>query len=315
MPSPRMALTILLVTSGALLAVPGSASAQPACGDPITEDTVLTEDLICDYGQGAPGPDGRGGEYSLLIGADGVTLDLNGHLVGTENASDAPGIGVFGHSDVTIKNGRSPFITLADTTASRLTGLQSSGWVEVWRSDRSRIVNSTLGGIHLYDSDDNVVRDNTSRSGDGGVTLTRSDRNAVRRNTLCGGMAGPLAVREGSDANLIQGNVVPGCASTYSGGIHVRAQTAGNRLVGNTVFGVRGLPPDLGDPIPAGSGDGIHVESPATTLRGNTANFNDGYGIEAVAGVKSGVNYARGNGNPLQCLNVKCLLRPRALAP
>jgi parallel beta-helix repeat protein len=304
MPSPRMALTILLMAAGALLTVPGSASAQPVCGETITADTVLTEDLICD--RGAPGPGPRG-EYSLLIGADGVALDLNGHLVGPEYV----GIGVFGHSDVTIKNGRSPYITLADTTDSRLTGLEGSGWVEVFRSDRSRIANSTLAGIHLYDSDDSVIRDNTSRSVDGGVTLWRSDRNRVRRNTLCGGMGGPLDVREGSDANLIQGNVVPGCASTYAGGIHVRAQTAGNRLVGNTVFGVRGLPPDYGRVRPAGSGDGIHVQSPATTLIRNTSNFNDDHGIEAVAGVTSGVNYARGNGNPQQCVNVRCRPAPR----
>lgn len=53
--------------------------------------------------------------------------------------------------------------------------------------------------------------------------------------------------------------------------------------------------------------DGIHVNEPATTLTKNTANDNDDYGIEAVAGVTDGGgNKARDNGNPAQCLNVFC---------
>jgi parallel beta-helix repeat protein len=322
MPSPRMAVTILLVTSGALLAVPGSASAQPVCGETITEDTTLTADLICAEGDGVlpPGRDDwwNPWEYGLLIGADGVTLDLNGHLVGAASWPDQ-GIGVFGHSDVTIKNGRTSHVALVDTTDSRLIGVEAV-MLGLTRSDRNRIADS-VGRVGLSASDDSVVQDNTAMGEGGGVTLYGSDRNVVRRNTVCGGMGGPLLVAQGSDANLIKDNSVPDtlpewgeCASTYSAGIEIRADTAGNRLIGNTVLGVPNYAVP-GEPVPSGSGDGIYVESPATTLRGNTANFNDGYGIEAVAGVKSGGNYARGNGNPLQCLNVKCLLRPRGLAP
>ena len=52
--------------------------------------------------------------------------------------------------------------------------------------------------------------------------------------------------------------------------------------------------------------DGIDVDVPAT-ISNNLANFNGDFGIEAVPGVTDGGgNKARGNGNPAQCLNVRC---------
>jgi hypothetical protein len=60
-------------------------------------------------------------------------------------------------------------------------------------------------------------------------------------------------------------------------------------------------------------GDGIRVLTPDTFLSGNITNNFAGYGINAVEGVKSGVNYATGNGNPAQCLNVSCV--PGGSAP
>ena len=53
--------------------------------------------------------------------------------------------------------------------------------------------------------------------------------------------------------------------------------------------------------------DGIDVESPSTTLRGNVAADNDDLGIEAVPDVTDGgKNRAFANGDPLQCTNVQC---------
>lgn len=53
--------------------------------------------------------------------------------------------------------------------------------------------------------------------------------------------------------------------------------------------------------------DGFDIRSAATTLTRNTANRNQDFGIEAVAGaIDGGGNRARGNGNPLQCINVIC---------
>ena len=57
------AVVALMASSGAAVA-----AKQPKCGDTITTDTILHHDLVNCRNNG------------ILIGADGVTLDLNGHL-------------------------------------------------------------------------------------------------------------------------------------------------------------------------------------------------------------------------------------------
>ena len=63
--------TILAITAlvGAIFALaPGAAqAADPACGDTITTDTTLHADLVNCPGDG------------LVIGANNITLNLNGH--------------------------------------------------------------------------------------------------------------------------------------------------------------------------------------------------------------------------------------------
>ena len=91
----------------ALSATVGSASVralgtQPSCGDTITVDTKLTRNLVNCPNNG------------LIIGADDITLDLNGHVIDGDDAEfpdcppdEACDIGVldFDHSGVTIKGG------------------------------------------------------------------------------------------------------------------------------------------------------------------------------------------------------------------
>jgi hypothetical protein len=49
------------------------------------------------------------------------------------------------------------------------------------------------------------------------------------------------------------------------------------------------------------------VGSQGTVIRANIANGNADLGIEAVAGaIDGGGNRASGNGDPRQCVNVKC---------
>jgi hypothetical protein len=53
--------------------------------------------------------------------------------------------------------------------------------------------------------------------------------------------------------------------------------------------------------------NGIDVAAPGTMVTANTANDNTDLGIKAVPGViDGGGNKASANGNPAQCLNVRC---------
>lgn len=89
--------SIFLLSLMALTAFAASASAEHVqCGDVITQDTRLDSDLIDCPGDG------------IIIGADGVTLSLAGHVVdgdGDVGGLTGTGIEVEGRRDVVIRNG------------------------------------------------------------------------------------------------------------------------------------------------------------------------------------------------------------------
>ena len=72
-------LGLSVIVAVALSVGVGSASGQasgpqPSCGDTITVDTTLTRDLVNCPNNG------------LIIGANNITLDLNGHVIDGDDA-------------------------------------------------------------------------------------------------------------------------------------------------------------------------------------------------------------------------------------
>ena len=74
----------------------GTAAEAPAltCGATLTTSTTLSADLV-----NCPGT-------ALIIGADGITIDLAGHTISGTNAAGGEGIASDGHAHVRIVNGR-----------------------------------------------------------------------------------------------------------------------------------------------------------------------------------------------------------------
>src|SRR3954452_15236303 len=189
-----------VVVAVAALAGAGSASAAaagaPACGTTLTRSTTLRADL-----RDCPG-DG------LVIGADRVTLDLNGHTVDGDAASsggDDVGVRIEGHQGVTVTDG-----TVQEFDhAVRLTG-----------ADRNRILHvvathngdADIGRAILLDggSDRNrIERNDASFNGRSGVAVLDSSHNVVLRNrTSSNGVAG-MGVFGGADNRVID-NVMAG---------------------------------------------------------------------------------------------------------
>lgn len=85
---PLAVLLAMLMATGGRAAV----AAQPSCGDVIVADTVLEENLDCPPFT-----------HGLIIGANGITVDLNGFAISGARA----GVGIFniGYKGVTLKNG------------------------------------------------------------------------------------------------------------------------------------------------------------------------------------------------------------------
>jgi parallel beta-helix repeat protein len=345
-------------------ASPASAQAL-TCGQVITQNTRLDADLNC-YGTGV--------QAALLIGADGITLDLGGHTISASRS-----IIDEGHDNVTIRNGTlanddGPLIKHASGTMLRNLRFEGiSVGLDLVDAHHTDVRASEFPGAYLImedgssfntvarnrfsfaegvvvvaqGSNHNRVVDNTFGGSDGDkIYLSGADDNQVARNRMSAVFNG-ITLVAGSDGNTITDNVIrPQIAvSNISVGVFV-SDSSRNVLLRNTTFGTR-----VGFKVNSGSGnwlvdnrsvdtvrptteadadgfrveagasgtilafnharraadDGIDVEASGTFLSGNTANRNADLGIEAIPGVIDlGGNRARGNGNPLQCLNVVC---------
>ena len=191
-------LTACLVGGPAIAASPLHAD-QLTCGATITTDTKLADDLIDCPNNG------------LVIGADNLTLDLNGHTIDgdgtefTECAPDQPcdiGIIDIDHHGVTIKDGSiEQFVVdviVADATASRLSRLVvsdsslfglfivNSSAVQLDKSTASANgLTTDQAGIVVFDSHDLQLKENTaSGNGDIGMYMIGVDNTRIARNTL-----------------------------------------------------------------------------------------------------------------------------------
>jgi len=323
---------IFLATAVAVvLAVSGSEAiaSHVSCGDSITADTTLDSDLI-----GCP-------NNGIVIGADDITLDLNGHTIDGDNAlvDPCPGnefcdFGVLndGHNGVRITGG---------TVREFAFGVGLFGARKNGLGDLSTLEN-TFSGILLVESARSRVRGTLATGNAGpdsgvGITLFESHNNRIAHNTLSGNAELGLHL-VGSDHNHIANNRVRGNPEDGIIGEGVGNRIVRNRVVRNsitiTIFSARGrnvgnvvarnivrnapkagiaVDPRSRDTVVRrnhvfGSGrDGIIVGNPSTTLTRNEARNNHDLGIEAVEGViDGGGNRASGNGDPRQCVNVTC---------
>ena len=106
-----LAAVAILVLAGVVALSGAEAASKVSCGDTITTDTTLDRDLLNCPNNG------------IVIGADNVTLDLNGHRIdgdGTPDASCNPvkrvlrfGVAFEGHDGITVMDG-----TVASSTAA-----------------------------------------------------------------------------------------------------------------------------------------------------------------------------------------------------
>jgi parallel beta-helix repeat protein len=221
-----MLLPVVALTATGVTAVGGDLAPAPSelsCGDTITADTTLTSDLVDCPSNG------------IVIGADDITLDLNGHTVAGDDElvascpEDEPcDVGVVneGHDGVTVQNG-----SVRDF---------ASGLV-VWSARENKILNvssssSQFFGFVIAESTRSVVRgssgdENPRPDGDGiGVFASRHLRivdSTFRRNALGMHIEGSTDVA--IERNRLSGNADMGIFMEKSDGNRVR----GNRCTRN----------------------------------------------------------------------------------
>src|SRR5919204_615927 len=140
---PGMRLTIASLAVMGVFALVNASSAvanHVSCGQTITQDTTLDSDLI-----GCP-------DDGVVIGADHITLDLNGHTIaGTDFHT---GVDNEGHPGVVIENGT---------------------------------IRSFYDGVGIYETTGNIVRDLTiQEANSAGVALYFGEAHVVEDNVISG---------------------------------------------------------------------------------------------------------------------------------
>jgi parallel beta-helix repeat protein len=209
---------VLAVAVWGLMALgPGQALATHVeCGDVLTADTTLDSDLIDCPGDG------------VVIGADGISVDLDGHTIDGETSDGLDDDGVdngAGHDGVTVEDGVvrefGSGVFLFGATQNRVRGLTlpRGDTIVLSSSNHNEILDNSLsnGGfaIVLAGSNANLVARNTTVDfTDLAIFLTGSDRNALRLNSLRGGQEHGIVVSQGSDRNALIANSASGIASS-----------------------------------------------------------------------------------------------------
>lgn len=268
----RGALALAAAATLAAVAAPQASAKQLSCGATITKDTKLTKDLV-----NCPG-------VGITIGADDITLDLNGHTVAAAAKRNPKAHGILnkGHDHVTIKGGTvkgfgAYGVRLADAKRNVV---------------RNMHMTANFTGIGLVESSNNLV-EHSDMSGSRfvGVNLTGGAHNRVVANAITAsvglGVLVQTSVNDHGSDNRILDNVIEG------NGIQVNPGQASAQIAGNTIRH-------------AGFA-GIAAFEPSTIIERNSANDGRGLGISAPNGaVDRGGNGASGNGQQPQCVGVAC---------
>jgi Right handed beta helix region len=229
-------ITLAAALVAGALAAPAAHAASPLhCGATIKHSTKLTSDLTNCRGVG------------LRIGADGITLDLNGHTIAAaaKRNPTAHGILNVGHDRVTIKGGTvkgfgAYGVRLAGVQRNHLTDMKMTG---------------NFTGIGLVESSHNLVeRSAMTGSRFVGVNLTGGTANRVMHNRIAGSI-GPgvllqTSVGDHGSHNRVIENAIDG------NGIQVNPGQVAALIARNTVHA---------------AGQGIVVYEPSTILQGNAA--------------------------------------------
>jgi parallel beta-helix repeat protein len=176
------ALLTALIAGAVLVPPTGQALASHVqCGDVITKDTVLDSDLIDCPGDG------------IVIGADDITLDLNGHTV--DGDGDPRG---FQGCDTGIVNGRWDDCTVPpepghdNVTVRDGTVREFALGVQLQKVNRNallrlRISGSRGPGMFVDMLSDGLIRENIVTGGHGdGILLAESGATGVEDNVLSG---------------------------------------------------------------------------------------------------------------------------------
>jgi hypothetical protein len=269
----------------ALLALTSASApaATIACGDTITQDTIVENDIVC------TDPTAIG----LVIGADNITVRFRGHTITGAGATGDGSIGITDdgveRTGVTIRDGNIDGFDTGIYMSAANTDLKGNAFTHVDT------------GIYLVGDGNYVYRNYMLSGGTIGLDITGNDV-YLWGNSVTGQPESGISVS--GDNPLIVRNEVLGC--TGFDGITVSGYTTFAKVAQNTVTGCdsgiamagAGAHAHLQSSDVSGNCDGLFVTDPTALVWRNNAHDNTCSGIATgVAGVTVQENTADNNGS------------------
>lgn len=127
----------------------------------ITEDTRLIGDLTCT------------GETGIVIGADHITLDCNGHFI--NGTGVGAGVDVDFHQDIVIKN---------CNITNFYYGIRLVNTTNVDIIERNNIEFNDFYGVYIFSSTDTLINDSTIIDDNNGVYMISSSDTTISNNQI-----------------------------------------------------------------------------------------------------------------------------------
>ncbi|HZO60520.1 MAG TPA: right-handed parallel beta-helix repeat-containing protein [Solirubrobacterales bacterium] len=309
----------LAVLLGLLSISPVARASHIQCGDVLTTSVKFDSDVLC--------TNVEEGDVALTIGASNITVDARGYRIVADDCCYGSAMQTSGaYSGVVIKHigGTDGFtsdvyLQLSDSTlkSNRLDAQMSAVHIEGDRNlVKGNIIYTGYVGISMIGAGNRAVQNDVQAYEGEGILASGSGVRIANNNLRAlGAIFGGIRLFGFTDA-VVTGNHVSefvfgiglangtGASVTrnyvhdngYGGGIYISDDVSNVDLRRNTANANGGS-----------DYSGIWVGSPSVTITRNTANDNGWYGIHAVPGViDGGGNRASGNGNPAQCVEVRC---------
>lgn len=192
---------------------PAPVPTQVSCGQTLTQSVLLTNNLT------------NCGNDGLVIGAAGITVDLNGY--GIDGIGQGVGIRNNGHDQVTVTNG---------TIGGFDYGLQLNAGTFGNIIGNLTLTQNQEAGIQLADADNgsagNLVRANELTANAAGIVLTGGTQGALLLDNTISGSALEGIHLVGASGNRVEANRVSGSSGT---GLWLEG-SSNNSIVGNTIL-------------------------------------------------------------------------------
>jgi parallel beta-helix repeat protein len=312
---------LLAALAGGSAAGISAAPTTVVCGQTLTTSTTLANDLV-----DCPGT-------ALVVGADGITIDLNGHTLDGTGAAGSEGIADDGHQNLRVANGAiqqfrvdgvglrgAPGSVVANMTVREIgvgrEGQEETAGVVVLGSAETllahnRLDDNCLDGVLVSGSPSSrIIGNELNDNCNVGVQVDDSDSTSLFANHASRNRGAGIGIGNVRGASIV-GNHVDGSFFGFIYGDLRDSLISLNRVTGN-FLGIDLFPESTGNRFVRNSfswnGVGIVIESDDNLIAGNVVSHNQnpddpgdpGGGI-AVFGtgntIRSNVADANGNAN------------------